>query len=480
MTTSNPLESNEQPHAVPPPLPPVGSEGGGQEVALNVDTSPTRSGQAEQGEESAQVPQQKGIFGWVRNFGRKFRRTLWATPSEKQAMSPEQRGKRLSRRKFLGKSTAAAGSLAAAYYLGTRGNGSTSREAPETTAKKPSGGFAFRESELGHESTQEEIRQGMPEIYKGNETIWDGFDQGQRDRLREGNQQLVSDGVVDKQGRVIETKKPEKGGKKPNEVQTALSSLNSLWNGAPIPAIEAMGWMINNLLRGKNYKKLMQVTTGIKEETVDGELHPAIAEGTDYGTIDMGSQALAQLRKLRHDIATTKGQVTLIMHNTDNTVSLWQRGAQAAWLAGEIVAETGLTLTGILSSSATYHNAMGIGIAILLSQLRGKTSEPKNEAMLKKLLADLDVYLGTAKDAIDELVKAGEGAKAQKARDQAKEDADEAHRRKLEEIEAQARAAQARRTTANPSPPAANPAPPPPTPQPPSNPNPAGGQTPTP
>jgi len=416
---------------------PVAENGVRDDAARTTETADTPT--------TPETSKSGGVWGTIRstvgNTARGIRKIFWTTGEEKSNMPRGEKSVLMSRRKFLGKTTAAAGALATAYYLGTRGNGSTSLEAPETTAKKPSGGFAFRESELGHESTTEEIMHGMPEIYKGNEGIWKGFDQGTRDRLREGNQQLVSDGVVDKQGHVIETKKPEKGAKKPNDVQSALSSLNSLWRVAPVPAAEALGWAVNQYLRGENYKKLMQLTRGIAA----GEGKDAIAAGTRYDAIDTRSQSLAQLRKLRDDITKTKGQVTLLMHETESVVSLVQRSAQATWLAGEIAIEIGLTLTGILSSTATYHNGIGIAAAILINKLRSKTSEPKNEAMLKKFLADLEFHLSAANDAISDLLKTQPATPPQV-----------------------------------PPPPAVNPAPPPPTPQPPSNPNPAGGQTPTP
>ena len=219
----------------------------------------------------------------------------------------------------------------------------------------------------------------------------------------------MDDGVVDKRGRTVESKPGKKDGGKPGEAQEFLQRINNIGRLPVIPAIEGIIWASTNFFRGKNYKKLMSLTTGISAE--DGKA--AIAQGTRYDVIDTRDRTINQLRRLRDDINKTKGNVTLLMQNSGSRTNMILRGAQGVTLALDCLARTGFTLAGTLSTlNIIGQYTGGVFLAAAIHKLRNRTSELTNEAMIKKLLAELDIQLSVVTDALTDLIKAGEAAQA--------------------------------------------------------------------
>lgn len=436
----------------PPPLPlqsqsPAGTDPatGEQMVDLGIEGAiPTPQMQGTVPE----TPSQGGIGTWMKNFGTRVRQTFWRTKKDKSEMSEPEVTKMMSRRKFLAKSGSIVGGGTALYFLGNRSGQQSSSESANAQAKKK---FEFRESALGRPATDEEKMIGMPEIYKDNPEVWtDRLTSQQRDNIRTGNAQLVSEGVVDKQGHLVEQKKPEKGGKKPGDVRTALSDLNSLWSVAPVPTIEALGWLANGIWSSEiQLPKIMGTSRAI-------EGTPPIPNRTQYQEINLSKHSEDQLRALHDEILATQGRVHRLMREVDSRESAGRVLLQVSYLAYEVF-QMGLSLTGILSVRGG-HNALGIGAAYLVHKLRTAVRGDATNEMAEQALRDLTIHLTRIDKAIEARLKASQSQNRQPA----------------VVVNPPPLPPQA------PPPPAVNPAQPPPPPQPPSNPNPAGGQAPTP
>lgn len=358
-----------------------------------------------------------GIGTWMKNFGTKFRQTFWATSREKRAMVPCERSGLMSRRKFLGKSGAAFGTAAAAYYLGKKNGGAPT--APESTTEPTKKGLAFRETELGREPLPAEKMEGMPAIYKDHPEIWQGFSSTQRDNIRAGNEQLLNDGVVDQQGHVIEKKSMDKGSRKPGEVEETLQNLNSIWKAAPVPAIEAVGWLANHFWSSAvQSKKIMRTSrTMIDEDEEDGIDHPTISAKTPYEDITPKHHSLDQLTALHDEIVATQGQVNRLMRQVDSRESAARVLAQVSYLAWEVF-QMGFSITGILSVRGG-HNALGVGAAYLVHKLRTAVRGDATKEMAEEALRDLAVHLSRIEKAIEAIKKSREGGKSAQEREQA-------------------------------------------------------------
>ncbi|MFH1444429.1 MAG: hypothetical protein ABIG34_03495 [Candidatus Peregrinibacteria bacterium] len=310
--------------------------------------------------------------------------------------------------------------------------------------------------DLEEEKTEEDIWEGMPEIYKGQEKMWEDLGPDGRKKMRKQMSGWKKEGVVDTKGMSTET-----GG------EMAKKEPEGWWAWAKEQAGEKLYWpdlvarvsapaateivlrVLQHIRRNNSRERAEQYSrTELGDDKNRNRYH-----GSPYDDIPLESLSSTQLHKLREEVLSSKRKFRRETKTVERKIVTERTVAYSAIAAVELI--TNLTYAGLISEQMVANivgGCLGYG-TVKLGRVFASASEDTIEDELDKVVTDIDDILPTVKEREEHASRTEKAAEEKGKRDElrgetqeekklerreARRDATIAHKRELARLEKQA------------------------------------------